>query len=247
MKLRAWTLAVVAGAFVLLGRAVPYAQVANAPSWVGSLLLGTDPAAGADPSDPTVTDSIGFKFELYFTAQEASDPKNSTNEVISMTPTMAGAIGLAVRKLNPGVKIRTLTDQINLKYFFPSATRTCAGGSPRIQLAIDRDGDGNFDGNAFGYVGHAPFGAGCVSGAWDIVDMTDAIGRWDLSQFGGGMTMPWDAAVLFMETVFPNHQVLRGSLVDDSATFAPGAAGEAFYDLVTIGHRTLENWQDTVH
>jgi hypothetical protein len=71
--------------------------------------------------------------------------------------------------------------------------------------------------------------------------------RWDLSQFGLGITHNWQSAVTAITTAFPNHSVLRGSLVDDSGGFAAGAAGEAFYDLVTIGHRTLENWQDTVH
>lgn len=224
-----------------------YAQVGTPtiPSWVGNLVMGLDPLAGADPASPTVTDALGFKFELFFTAQDDSDPKNPTNQVISMEPTNTGAIGVAIRKLNPGVKIDTLTDQLQLKYLFP--TRSCGGGSPRFQLAIDTDGDGTSNGNAFGYVGHGPFGTGCLTAVWDIIDMTDNVGRWDLSQFGGGMTMTWDLAVLFVNSAFPNHQVLRGSLVDDSATFSPPATGKAFYDLVTIGHRTLENWQDTVH
>jgi hypothetical protein len=42
-------------------------------------------------------------------------------------------------------------------------------------LQIDTDGDGTFDGNAFGYVGRTGFGGGCVSGVWDFVDMTDAV------------------------------------------------------------------------
>src|SRR5205085_8556407 len=106
----------------------------------------------ADPASPSVTDALGFKFELYYSAMDAQDPLNPTNEVISMEPTVAGAIGVAVRKLNPGVKIGTLTNQLQLKYYFPA--RTCSGGSPRFQLAIDTDGDGTSNGNAFGYVGH---------------------------------------------------------------------------------------------
>ena len=45
----------------------------------------------------------------------------------------------------------------------------------------------------------------------------------------------------------PEPPGLSGALVDDSGSFATTAAGVAYYDLVTIGHRTLENWQDTVH
>jgi len=183
------------------------------------------------------------------------DPQNLTNEVISVNVTSTN-IGVAVRNLPPGIKIAALTDQMNLNYLFPVQTplRTCSGGSPRIQLKIDGDGDGKWvqfaggpDQNAFGYVGHAPFGAGCIVGDWDVIDMTDNIGRWDLSQFGGGMTLTWDQAVVFINTTHPNHRVISGSLVDDSGGFGVGGQGLAFYDLLTIENRTLENRQDTVH
>ena len=134
---------------------------------------------------------------------------------------------------------------LSVGYYFPA--RTCAGGSPRIDLAIDCDGDGSFDANAFGYVGHAPFGTGCVTGSWDILDMTDSIPRWDLTQLPGGTgAMTWQQVVAFVNTACPNHKILYGQLTDDSAGFAPGAAGLAYYDLVTIENRTLENDQDTV-
>lgn len=145
----------------------------------------------------------------------------------------------------PSKHVKELTDQLQLKYYFPA--RTCAGGSPRFQLTIDTDGDGSSNGNAFGYVGHVGFGGGCITGAWDFVDLTDAVpSRWDLTQFGLGLHS-WQTAVAAITTTFPNHRVPRGALVDDSAGFAPGAVGQAYYDLTTIGHRTLENWQDTVH
>ena len=244
MRKRALGVACVAGVCFGVWCAVLTAQVLDAPSWIGSLVLGTSTLTGADPTDPSVTDSLGFKFELYDSATDASDPQNATNEVITMDTT-GGAVGVALRKLNPGVKIGTLTNQLQLKYYFPA--RTCAGGSPRIQLAIDTDGDGASNGNAFGYVGHGSFGTGCVTGAWDFVDLTDAVpARWDLTQFGLGYHN-WQTAVAAITTAYPNHRVLSGALVDDSGSFAPTAAGVAYYDLVTIGHRTLENWQDTVH
>jgi len=247
MLRRSVPIVVVAALLVVASNEVPFAQTLGGqtiPSWVGSLLMGNDPMLGADPSSPTVTDSLGFKFELFFSMDDASDPLNATNEVISVDTT-GGVIGTAVRKLNPGVKMDTLTDQLQLKYYFPA--RSCAGGSPRFQLAIDTDGDGISNGNAMGYVGHGGFGTGCVTGIWDFVDMTDSVlFRWDLTQFGLGY-YNWQTAVAAMNAAFPNHRVLRGGLFDDSAGFAPAAAGQAYYDLVTIGHRTLENWQDTVH
>ena len=247
MLRRSLPIVVVAAALVIASNGLPHAQTLGGPtvpSWVGSLLMGNDPMMGADPSSPTVTDSLGFKFELFFSAVDAFDLQNPTNQVISIDTT-GGAIGVALRKLNPGVKIATLTNQLQLKYLFP--IRSCGGGSPRIQLAIDTDGDGIRNGNAFGYVGHAGFGGGCLTGVWDFNDMTDMTPRWDLSQFGMGMANTWQMAVALITTAFPNHQVLRGSLVDDSSGFSAAATGQAFYDLVTIGHRTLENFDDTVH
>jgi hypothetical protein len=178
---------------------------------------------------------------------DGQDPQNLTNDVVSALTTVfypSGA-GEAIRNLPPGIKIAALTNQLQLKYFFP--TRSCGGGSPRIQLAIDTDGDGISDGNAFGYVGHTGFGGACLTGVWDFVDMTDNVpARWDLTQFGLGYNT-WSTAVTAMNTAFPNHKVLSGSLVDDSCSFSAPSCGQAYYDLLTIENRTLEGRQDTVH
>lgn len=222
----------------------------EAPDWVGKLtLLSTDLAAMSNPSGTQEElPGLGHKFELLFAMQDDQDPQNVTNDVISVltTPAYPAGIGVAFRNTPPGFKIAALDHQINLKYYFPTPPRTCSGGSPRVQVAVDRDGNGSFDGNAFGYVGHAPFGTGCITGEWDIIDMTDNIGRWDLSQFGGGMTMTWDAAEAFITATFPNHRVVSGSLVDDSCSFAVTSCGQAYYDLFTYENRTLEQDQDTV-
>jgi hypothetical protein len=246
MKLRRMKhtgLAIISAVGLLMGPTVFSQAQELVPQWVGSLLLGFEPLMADDASTQEELPGLGHKFELLFAMVDDKDPQNPTNDVISVLTTPA-TIGVALRNLPPGIKIAALDHQINLKYYFPS--RNCGGGSPRIQLAIDRNGDGAFDGNAFGYVGHAPFGTGCVTGEWDIIDMTDTIGRWDLSQLGGGMTMTWDQAEAFVMTTYPNHQVLSGSLTDDSCGFAPTACGQAYYDLVTIENRTLENDQDTV-
>jgi len=95
--------------------------------------------------------------------KNAQDPQNTDNDVISVLTTPGataapGAIGVAVRNMLPGAKIATLTNQISIKYLFP--TRSCDGGSPRIQLFIN-PGDGTPPHNAFGYIGHGGFGTGC--------------------------------------------------------------------------------------
>ena|SRR5437762_5644392 len=78
MLRRSLPIVVVAAALVIASNDLPHAQTLGGPtvpSWVGSLLMGNDPMMGADPSSPIVTDSLGFKFELFFSAVDAFDPQ----------------------------------------------------------------------------------------------------------------------------------------------------------------------------
>lgn len=240
------------------------AQSPTVPSWVGNLLNENSTIT----ADPTLTapeaQGLGHKFELLFAMMNDQDPQNSDNDVISLVATPT-TIGVAVRDMLPGAKVATLTDMINIKYFFPGATTggrsICSGGSPRIQLFID-PGDGTGPRNAFGYVGHGAFGTGCITGMWDTVDMANLEGnfadpvpvpRWDLSQFLASghpaaacdMTCTWAQVVAFFATL-PNNVVLSGGVYDDSCGFDAAACGKAYYDLLTVENRTLENRQDTV-
>ncbi len=199
-------------------------------------------------------------YKLAGTMQRALDPQNPDNEVISSRLDVSdpdALFAVASRKLL--VKIAQLDNQVQTKYFFVTP-RNCNGGSPRIQLAIDIDGDGRSDGNAFGYIGPAFSFTPCTQDEWKFEDLTDAQNRWELSQFFGAngfctthpgvcpaqptpFVIPWDAMEAFF-TAIPTHKVLTGALVDD--TFgAVGQAGTAYYDNLTIGKRTLDGWEDT--
>ena len=136
-----------------------------------------------------------------------------------------------------------LTNQVQVKYLF--VDRTCGGGSPRVQLGIDRDGDGKFDGNAFGYLGDKPFGGACLPGVWLFEDMTNAVAKWDISQLGGPQTINWAGMVAFIQTLYPNHKVVNGVLVDDSCGFFAAACGRVFFDNVVIGNQTINDHSDT--
>src|SRR5207248_6671817 len=151
----------------------------------------------------------GHQFQLFGGAQDSVDPQNATNEVIvfDTTPTVVSGV---FRDINPRTKIEMLTNQVQVKYLF--VNRTCGGGSPRIQLGIDRDGDGKFDGNAFGYLGDKPFGGTCLPGVWLFEDMTNAVPKWDISQLGGPQTINWAGMVTFIQTLYPNHEVVNGVL-----------------------------------
>jgi hypothetical protein len=220
------------------------------PSWVGHLLLGKSTMT----ANPTLTapeaQGLGQKFELVFSMVNDQDPQNSDNDVISLTTGSVGSnvIGVAVRNMLPRARIESLTNQISIKYYFVS-TRTCNGGSPRIQLLIN-PGDGTPSMNAFGYVSTAPGGGGgCVSDKWqfqDMANLADPVPEWDLTQFGGPYANTWAQVVTFFDTTYPNHQVLSGGVFDDSCSFDALACGKAYYDLLTVENRTLENKEDTV-
>lgn len=219
------------------------------PSWVGNLLSENSTIT----ADPTLTapeaQGLGHKFELLYAMVNDQDPQNADNDTISVvtTPVYPAGTGVAVRDMLPGTKVQTLTNMINLKYFFVGS-RTCSGGSPRIQLYID-PGDGTPPRNAFGYVSTLPGGGGgCVSNRWvfqDMANLQDPIPEWDLTKFGGPYANTWAQVVAFF-AAYPNHQVLSGGVYDDSCSFDPLSCGKAYYDLLTVENRTLENRQDTV-
>jgi hypothetical protein len=263
---------------IIAGAAAPAAQLLptlDVPDWVGRISV-TSASPGslvingvALWPDSTSTQEelpgLGHKFELLGVMMRDTDPENSVgnpggsgggvggNEVISadMTPEV---VALAFRNLPPGVKITAFENQLGFKHYFV-APRSCSGGSPRLTLLIDADGDGTFDQSSGDFAAHghpAPFQL-CPPNTWKYEDLTDNIGRWEVTPGGAaGPTVPvfpfvpWDTLEAAVMAVAPNHKVFAGFLVDDSCSFSPAACGKAYYDLVTIENRTLEIWQDTV-
>jgi hypothetical protein len=174
-------------------------------------------------------------------SRDAIDPQNPANEVI-VFDTTAGPPQWIARKLR--VKIATLDNQVEFKYLLVG--RTCGAGSPRITLLVDENGDNEgdlvLDGHVTGFV--------CVTGEWRYEDLTDAVPRWDVRVLPGGVQppgtfpnvyAPWDAVETGVST-FPNHRVLWGKLVEDSQAFVPSNRGCAYYDVVSIGARTITDW-----
>jgi hypothetical protein len=103
-------------------------------------------------------------------------------------------------------------------------------------------------------------------------DLTDELPRWDLSQLvTGGFPsaanictnplfstntaicpfmqnsgyIPWNVFETVLTTLFPFHKICSAALVDDSAWFPP-AAGTAYYDIISMGRATWEEWEDSV-
>jgi hypothetical protein len=144
------------------------------------------------------------------------------------------------------------------------APHSCGGGSPRIILLIDADGDGDRDFSANGHVRPGPLNsfASCETSTptaneggpftstllWRFEDVTDEQTRWEIT----GGTVPgfpafpgatWDQLEALVHAAFPNHRVLQGRMLEDFNNTGPGVS---YYDLVTIFDLTLGtegDWQ----
>lgn len=191
---------------------------------------------------PMVASALPPAFTLGGTAFRSWDPTVApmTNFVVAMDTSGPGSFGYATAPLD--TPPASLTGFLAVDYYL--AGRDCGGGSPRISLSVDTDGDGVSDGHAFGYVGPSPSFTGCSLNSWQHADLTDGASRWDLTQLGGPFYNTWSQALAFFAEM-PYANIVRGSLVDDSA-WVPSAAGLAYYDNLVIGDLLLSSTEDVI-
>jgi hypothetical protein len=235
-------------------------------AFLSALLLLLLALGGATPLIASDGDDSGRDgWLLGGTAQLAQDPENPANDVIRIRTDIPPFFGTVFRRVN--VKADELDNMLEFKSWFETGPppKTCIGGSPRFQLAIDLDGDGDSDGNAFGDTGVNGSGSGCPPETWLYEDLTGGDGvtglglfpstgfttpneerEWALSQLGGpgvpGAGVPWSLAEAFLAT-FPFHLVCTVALVDDTF-FIPGMTGTAYYDIISGGRATFEDRHD---
>ena len=116
-------------------------------------------------------------FFLIGSAQPARDPENRSNEVIRFLANSAtGTVSAVMRLFNyEVVKVRDLDNQLEVRHRFRGSD-TCGGGSPRMELAIDLDGDRDSEGNVFVYFGTPPSFANCQAQTWLYEDFTGGDG-----------------------------------------------------------------------
>ncbi|RJQ35400.1 calcium-binding protein [Candidatus Parcubacteria bacterium] len=118
---------------------------------------------------------------------------------------------------------------------------SCGGGSPRIQIQIDTDGDTVSNGNIFVYLGPSPSFTGCTTG-WqntgNLIGNADA-GRWDFTQLGGPLGTYASAPANVLAGTIRNI-----SIVDDSSWSAAATGGDSemttLIDNVVINSTTYE-------
>jgi hypothetical protein len=226
-------------------------------------LLGVLALLGALSAIPALAGESGDdSWLLGGTAFLDSDPENPENDVIRIRTDVAPFFGTVSRKVN--VKVDKLDNMLEFKSWFKTegAGKSCSGGAPRFQLAIDTDGNGVSNGNAFGYFGASPGFMGCPMQTWLYEDLTGAgdiaitggvlapsTGQtfpneeleWDLTQFGGAFYNTWSQVEVFF-AARPLHLVCTVALVDD--TFSPVMTGTAYYDIISGGRATFEDRHD---
>lgn len=207
-----------------------------------------------DPSQPAHFPPSG-NFKLIGPAKDDIDPQNPYNEVISFdTATDPLAVAMAFRAFGDHVKIHWFTDMIDLKYYFVG--RSCGGGTPRIVLLVDANGDGKFNQSSgdFAANGHVnpPSTVGCPMNQWVHEDLTDSGNRWEITPGGAVPDLPnsfpyftWNELIAAVNADFPNHRILAGFLIEDSQSFFPADRGCAYYDLLSIGPHPLSDHSDT--
>jgi hypothetical protein len=217
--------------------------------------------ANLDETNKSENLGEGNRFQTFGTgtAEITRDPENGTNVVLRFEIGAGEFVGVS-RDLRR-VQVRQLDHQLNFHRAFV-APHTCGGGSPRMQVAIDSDGDGDFDFNGHGHVRPGPTNsfADCETSTptgapnapsistllWRFEDLTDEQRRWEVTPAtavpppfgpigpaGGANTFTWDMFEAAIHGAFPNHRVLRVSLVEDASP------GVTYYDLVTGFDLTL--------
>ncbi|MDQ6769419.1 MAG: hypothetical protein M3Z54_05485 [Gemmatimonadota bacterium] len=202
-------------------------------------------------------------FKIFGNAHLTRDPENPANVVLQVNTDAAFNAAGAYRKLH-NVQLWQLDHQLNFKYAFV-APHSCGGGSPRIILLIDANGDGRFDqapnGPDFALNGHVnpPAFAGCPTSfptannggpnpstlLWRFEDLTDELTRWEITPGSVVPNIPgfppypgpnWDLLEQVISTAYPNHRVLEAIFLED---FNPTTPGTAYYDLITVLDLTL--------
>lgn len=195
-------------------------------------LLGATPATGSRGSSD--------KFRLHDTAEIVNEPDvRPTNHVVRIDTSGDGLFGSASRSL--GVQAGDLDGRLSFEYQIVEGD--VGGGSPRLVLSIDDDGDGEHDFYLVTDGSGSPGWQNCpgAGDGWNDFDATDdADTYWRIHP--GTEYYTWSDAKAELSG---GHVVRSGALVDDSY-WRDCAAGVALYDDVQIGDRTLSGNSDVV-
>jgi hypothetical protein len=202
----------------------------------------------------------GSNFKVFGDARLTRDPENPTNVVLQINSNADFDAAGVFRRLK-NVQLWQLDHQLNLKYAFVTP-HSCGGGSPRMILIVDADGDGKFNqfpnGQDFALNGHfnPPATTGCPTSfptasnggpspstlLWRWEDFTDDNFRWEVTPGNAVANFPafpgpnWDAIETLISAAFPRHRVLEADVLEDFVSTPPGTV---YLDLITVFDLTL--------
>lgn len=206
----------------------------------GTFVLGGIPLSGRAGAEPGQGAERSGKFRLHGDAEIVDElDVRPTNHVVEIDTSEDGMSGSASRQL--GVQASELDGTLAFDYRIVEGD--CGGGSPRLVLSIDDDGDGAHDFYLVTDGSGSPGWTSCPAAhsRWVTFDATDDGDTYWRVHPGSGYHTWTDAKA----QLSGDHTVLSGALVDDSF-WSASAAGVAYYDNVTIGDRTLDGHDDVV-
>jgi uncharacterized repeat protein (TIGR01451 family) len=130
----------------------------------------------------------------------------------------------------------TFSQITNLSAVYSFPVGHYGGGSPRFEIAVDTNGDGTADGDVFVYFGTPPtfINPGHTTFVSTGNFILDTSARWDLSQFGGGLSNTYAQALAFFAGQ-PSSNVEGVSLVVDGSFIGNQAA---LVDSFTVNNST---------
>jgi hypothetical protein len=193
------------------------------PSAEFGVSLAIVPASGAVPwsafGDATASRQDGAPNPWAVTLRSAGDG--------------AGFGGIAFQ---PTTRL-TFAEVTTLSADFNVTDDDCGGGSPRFQLNLDTDADGDRDGNIFVALGPSPNFTGCALG-WqstgNLIGNTDH-GRYDASQVGGSAFGTYEDAL----NAAGDAHVLGIQLVVDASWFFGDGEQTVLVDNVQVNEHKL--------
>jgi hypothetical protein len=153
-------------------------------------------------------------------SQDGKGKKNQVWCLVSDTNVLGDADDFSGVAANDGpLQDLTFGEITTLSTDFYVKEGDCGGGSPRFQISLDTDHDGDHDGNVFVYLGPWPNYNGCPLQTWESSGnlVTNPELRWDTTQVGGTFYGSHAQAVILVG----GADVLGVSLAVDSGWVLP--------------------------
>jgi hypothetical protein len=185
--------------------------------WAKSFAFGLVLVVGATASAASGTFSIDGNAEVVSGGKKNQKVVLLTSDVTQTAVDQFGVIEYTPR--SKGKNVLELDELRKLSATYQIIAGGHGGGSPRFQIAVDTDGDGDSNGNVWAYLGDPPnFTSGTTGliSTGNLLDYDDV--RFDASQLeGGDQTMTYEEVI----DLFGEAEVLSVDFAVDAGWFFP--------------------------